>query len=76
MKPLNFEPYFDKEIGESKKEMEFESAEAIGTERWDKHEKIYELQKKIEGKVDGDGGQDDDGDHRPLVICVVYSVVV
>jgi len=27
MKPLNFEPYFDKEIGESKEEMEFESAE-------------------------------------------------
>lgn len=76
MKPLNFEPYFDKEIGESKKKWSLNLRKQSGTERWDKHEKIYELQKKIEGKVDGDGGQDDDGDHRPLVICVVYSVVV
>jgi len=30
MKPLNFEPYFDKEIGESKEEMEFEATEAPG----------------------------------------------
>jgi len=27
MKPLNFEPYVDKKIGESKEEVEFESAE-------------------------------------------------